>query len=330
MFEAPVIELLVDRSLHGVRIDSFLVKHFRNYTAYRMQRIVRAGGAWIDFNPATEIDRVHRGQTVQIRLLEPPDRILAPDAVDIPVLYEDPWMMAVVKPAGLISHPAGEVQHKTLANVVQDMLDRRGPLKGLMRPGIVHRLDRQTSGVMVVALTHDAHARLALSFEESRVSKTYIALVEGRLREQAGMIDAAIGRSPTGKHVLMSCRPDALEKRPAKTKYEVIERFANHTLVRATPFTGRNHQIRVHFSHLGHPLVGDEFYEAFDSIKLGSEELLSSDEPRAADTGLPLRRHALHAHQLEIAHPVSNIWMQFQAPLPEDFAATLVALRAKG
>lgn len=319
-------ELIVDRALHGVRIDSFLVKHFRNYTSWKMQRIVRAGGATIDHAPASETDRVFRGQTVRVQLLEPPDKLLLPDDISLPVVYEDPWMMVVCKPAGLTAHPTGEIQHRTLANAIQQHLDTNSPSRGLMRAGIVHRLDRQTSGLMAVALTHSAHTRLSLSFEQSRVSKTYVALVDGVAANDSGVISVPIGGSPTGRHVLMSCRADAIDRKPARTHYRVLRRYSNHTLISATPLTGRNHQIRVHLAHLGHPLVGDEFYESHGRYKPLDEELDSGEVPREVDTGLPMRRHALHAEHLEFAHPITGIWMSFSCGLPDDFVATLQKL----
>ena len=314
-----------------MRIDSFLIRHFRNYTSWKMQRIVRAGGATIDCAPATETDRMHTGQRVRIRLLEPPDKLLSAHAEPVPVLHADPWIAVVHKPAGMISHPTGEHHTSTLANVLQRWVDERAPWRGLMRPGLVHRLDRQTSGVMVIALHHLSHRRLGNAFESGRVSKTYVALCEGRIAKDEGTIDWPIGRARTGTHILMSARGDAIDARAACTRYRVLERFDRYTLVEARPATGRNHQIRVHFAQLGHPLVGDEFYEAFGKIKplrMAGEV----DEPDDWDaggiiTGLPIRRHALHAAQLSFAHPISQLWLEYSAPLPSDFAATLEQLR---
>lgn len=333
-----VSEMTVDRDANGVRIDTFLERHFRNYTSWRLQRIVRAGGATIDHAPAAETDRVYFGQRVRVTLLEPPDRLLPGEPREIPVLYEDAWIWVVDKPAGLIAHPAGEFPTGSLVNVLQHRLDQRTSLRGLMRPGMVHRLDRQTSGLMVVAMNYAAHRGLASAFEYGRVSKTYVAIVEGRILDDSGVIDAPIGRTPTGRQILMSCRADALDRRPSRTHYRVLERFANHTLVVARPMTGRNHQIRVHFAHLGHPLLGDEFYETHGRLKpirvrrkrpAGEPE--DPDEPDAneVETGYAIRRHALHASRLELAHPVTGIWMSFQAELPADFRETLNQLGAE-
>lgn len=187
---------------------------------------------------------------------------------------------------------------------------------------------------MVLALHHLAHRRLSEGFEQGRVSKGYLALVHGRVRDERGTIDLPIGRARTGHCVLMSARGDAIEPRPAKTRYEVLERFADYTLVRARPATGRNHQIRVHLAQIGHPLVGDEFYEAYGRIKplrmageVSAEELDGAAE--GVETGLPIRRHALHAERLAFAHPITQLWMEFAAELPADFSAALRDLRAR-
>lgn len=318
-------ELIVEEYLHGLRIDTFLVRHFRNYTTWRMQRMVRAGAATVDEAPADQTQRVFAGQRVRIRLLEPPDKLLDPEPVSLPILYEDMWMIAVNKPAGLIAHPTGEFQSGTLANVLQAHVDARTPLKGLVRPGVVHRLDRQTSGVIVLATDHVAHRNLSQAFETGQTSKSYLALVEGVMERSSGTINRPIGRARSGRHVLMSARPDAIGAKPAKTHYTVLERFAAHTLVRATPVTGRNHQIRVHLAAIGHPLVGDEFYAANGRIKPLHDS--GDDASREVETGLPIRRHALHAERLCLAHPITQVWMELQARLPADFAETIQVLR---
>jgi 23S rRNA pseudouridine1911/1915/1917 synthase len=323
-------ELFVEAESSGCRIDTFLERHFRNYTPWRLQRIARGGGVTINSAQAGETDRVFYGQCVRVTLLEPPDKLLRTSPDVLSIIYEDDWLLVVDKAAGMIAHPAGEYPNGSLANAIQHRLDQKVGLKGIARPGIVHRIDRQTSGLMAIALNYTAHRNLAATFEASRVSKTYVALVEGVIQKDAGVIDAPIGRTPTGRQVLMTCRADALDKRPSKTHYKVLDRFANHTFVVARPVTGRNHQIRVHFAHLGHPLIGDEFYEAHGVIKP-----LVLDDPDAdpyeldlgIETGLPIRRHALHAANLAFAHPITGMWMEFLAPLPPDFRETIDLLR---
>lgn len=307
--------LTVEPYLHGVRIDSFLVKHFRNYTPFRMARIVRTGGVTIDGVVAVPTDRVFPDQRVFVRLVEPPDKLITPDPLPLSILYEDEWLMVVDKPAGWICHPVGDVHRGTLANAVQHHLDAHSPLPGLLRPGIVHRLDRLTSGVIVVTKHHLPHRLLSIAFQEGRVEKTYLALVEGRLADAAGLIDLPIGLHPAGGTILMSAAPDARNPRPARTRFRVIERLADATLVEASPLTGRLHQIRVHFAALGHPVVGDEFYGPFGAIRPSRFDAPADERDAIARPA----RHALHAQRIEFAHPITSAPIVCQSAAPADF-----------
>ncbi len=341
MGEPYSAELIVEAELHGVRIDSFLVRHFRNFTSWRMQRIVSAGQVQINHVVASQTQRVFGGETVRVRLTEPPDKLLRSEPVPFRLVYEDPWLLVVDKPAGVVAHPTGNFQSGTLANGLQAYLDERAPLPGLVRPGLPHRLDRQTSGLMVVATHHRAHAELSIAFEARRVSKSYLAIVEGVLQQPSGTIDLPIGRSRAGRRVLMSARADAVDARPAKTPFHVEERFAAHTLVRAQPLTGRNHQIRVHLAQIGHPLLEDEFYDKRGTFKPWRTESAPSvgGDPTAETPGhiatrddeaprlLQQGRHALHAASLSFAHPITGAWMTFQSPLPPDLRRTVESLR---
>lgn len=329
----PTLEFAVERDLHGIRIDSFLEHHLRNYTKWRLARLVRAGAVRIDWAPVDESRRVTRGERVEVRLFEPPDKLLLPQPIELPVLYADAWVLVIDKPAGLIAHPTGEYQTGTLVNALQHLLNQQTPYPGLLRPGIVHRLDRQTSGLMVVAAQHRSHMQLSAAFEQGRVSKTYLALCAGRLEADAGAIDLPIGRTRFGRGVLMSARADAVDRKPACTKYRVLQRFAEHTLVEARPLTGRNHQIRVHFAHIGHPLVGDEFYlprGAVRSPRSAERARLSGLEAEIGEVTEDFDelegRHLLHAARLEFAHPISDVWMTFTSALPADFRGRLQQL----
>ncbi|MCA9052317.1 MAG: RluA family pseudouridine synthase [Planctomycetaceae bacterium] len=331
----PTLEFTVDRDLHGIRIDTFLSYHLRNYTRWRLARIVRAGGTKIDFGPVDETRRVARGERVQVTLFEPPDKLLLPQPIELPLVYSDNWILVIDKPAGLIAHPTGEYQTGTLINALQHILNAQTALPGLLRPGVVHRLDRQTSGLMVVAAQHRSHMLLSAAFEQGRVSKTYLALVEGTVSEDHGSIDLPIGRTRYGRGILMSARADAVDRKPACTRFRVIERYPQHTLVEARPQTGRNHQIRVHFAHIGHPLVGDEFYLARGAIRSERSAIRARRSGLEAEIGGVLAeeedddslgRHMLHAARLEFAHPISDLWMTFTAPLPQDFCERIAAV----
>lgn len=248
--------------------------------------------------------RVFAGQEIAFRLIEPPDKLLEAEPRDLEILYEDPWIIVLNKPAGLVAHPVGEFQTGTLANAVQWHLDRQTKVKGLLRPGIVHRLDRMTSGLMVLAKEHASHSALSIQFQRGQVQKAYIALLEGIIEENHGEINLPIGQSTACATVLMSAGPDARNPKPARTHYEVVQRFASRTLVRAWPKTGRNHQIRIHFATIGHPIVGDEFYEPGGKIK-----------PPTNDRD---QRHALHAERLSFEHPIAKTPLAFESPVPEE------------
>ncbi len=304
------IECIVEPYLSGVRIDSFLAKHLRNYTPWRLNRMVSAGLAKIDDQPAEASDRVFCGQRIAVRLLEPPDKLLEPDPSPVSVVYEDPWIVVVDKPAGLVAHPVGDFQVGTLSNVLQHHLDQQTCVRGLLRPGVVHRLDRMTSGLIVTAKEHMAHRLLSIDFQQGKLSKSYVALVEGLPDFETRMIDYSIGQRPGGNSVLMSARPDAKNSRPAKTRVTVVERFATCTLVECVLFTGRNHQIRVHMSHVGYPIVGDEYYGPNGTIR--NSPRFDGDEPTE-------ERHALHAASLGFLHPILREWMQFRTNPPGDF-----------
>ncbi|HBH52390.1 MAG TPA: RluA family pseudouridine synthase [Planctomycetaceae bacterium] len=363
-FEA---QLTVENYLHGVRIDSFLVRHFRNYTPYRMQRLVRAGQVRIEGVQAESSSRVYRGQAVHVRLLEPPDHLLPAEPRELEILYEDQWLVVVNKPADLVVHPCGNFSSGSLANALQAHFDRQTQLPGLVRPGIVHRLDRLTSGVMVCPKDHLAHRHLGISWEQGRVSKAYLALVYGEPLEDRGEVGTPIGQWPGGGTIRMSVSTDAIDPRPSRTRYEVLERFQGYSLVRARPLTGRLHQIRVHMASIGHPLLADEFYGpspvfreadlAHRATQLPSPFFGSGDQlpqtgqslrktanvddedaederetprlPKADDPLNPLLidRQALHAEQLQFLHPITLQAMDFRAPLPADMGRVLVALR---
>ena len=302
-----VLEFIVEKSSSGIRIDRFLGRHLRNYTAFRLQRMIQAGQASRDGGIIDLETRVFLGQRIAIRLAEPPDKLLEPEPADLDILYEDPWLIVLDKPAGLVAHPVGEFQTGTLANAVQRHLDCQTKIKGLLRPGIVHRLDRMTSGLMVLAKEHASHTDLSIQFQRGDVRKTYQAVLEGTLAGDRGKINLPIGHAASRETVLMSAAPNARSPKPACTRYEVIERFPDRTLIEARPLTGRIHQIRVHFAAIGHPVVGDEFYEAGGGIK-----------PPVADRN---QRHALHASMLVFRHPVTREQIGFHLPLPDDMRA---------
>lgn len=314
---------VVERYLSGVRIDTFLSKHFRSYTSWRLHRMVRAGQACVNGEPAEPERRVYTGQEVTIRLIEPPDDLMPAENIPLSILYEDDAMIVVDKPAGLIVHPCGERPRGTLTNAVQWHVDRTSPLKGLLKPGVVHRLDRDTSGVIAIAKDHLSHRLLSIQFQEGDVRKTYVALVEGVMRDDGGLIDKPIGRVPGCSSALMTAADDALDARPSQTEFTVLERYPRHTLVQARPRTGRLHQIRVHLASLGHPVVGDEYYAAFGALKPPRPPLLPDGTRPGPPISPLIPRHALHAAALGFEHPVTKRTMEFTAEIPPDIRTAI-------
>jgi 23S rRNA pseudouridine1911/1915/1917 synthase len=300
------ISLTVEPYLNGVRIDSFLLRHLRNYTNFRIQRMIRTGNVWMAGAEISLSQRVFVGQTVQVRLAEPPDKLYEAQPLAIPIVFEDPWILVVEKFAGMVAHPVGPHQSGTLCNALQWYLDQESLRRGLLRAGIVHRLDRMTSGLMVIAKDHLSHRHLSLDFQNERVSKSYLAIVEGQ-PPGSGVITLPIGRAAGTASILMTTRTDAINPRPARTDYEVLHRAESVSVVKARPFTGRNHQIRVHLAAIGHPVVGDAYYEAKGVVR-----------PKRHDAvGFP-SRHALHAHTLRFAHPITQVSMEFESQMPDD------------
>ncbi len=371
MNEPPTFELIVDNYLNGKRIDTFLARHFRCYTSWRLQRLVRAGQVYVEDLRADCNQRVFRGQHVRVRLTEPPDRPVEPAALPLEILYEDPWIVVINKHPDQITHPGGPTQHGTVLNALQHHLDQQTVRRGLLRPGIVHRIDRYTSGLLVAAKDHLSHRKLTMHFEKRRVYKAYLALAHGVLETDFLLIDRPIGLVVRNGRKLMSTADDAEDRRPAWTAVSVLERLPGATLVSAHPLTGRPHQIRVHLASIGHPILGDEYYGPdWPGIPLEEEEPESEwtasgqAEERAqgqstraesaretpatagrsdgSDQTAPsgpdvvvtrsttqrlIDRQALHAYQLCFRHPITEEWMTFEAPLPEDMRQAVERLR---
>ncbi|MEZ6125278.1 MAG: RluA family pseudouridine synthase [Planctomycetaceae bacterium] len=315
MPDADHVCFVVERCYSGIRIDSFLSRHLRNYTPWRLMRLVEAGAVRVNDMRAEWDQRVSAGQMVTVRLTVPPDQLLLPLSRPFPIVYEDPWLLVVDKPIGLVAHPVGEFQDGTLSNILQAHLDQQTWAPGLLRPGIVHRLDRMTSGLLVVAKDQKSHRELSADFQNGRMSKSYLAIVEGRPAFHELSINRAIGHRPGGRSVLMSAADNALNARTARTDVTVIRQFRNACLVSCRLHTGRNHQIRVHLSHVGHPILGDDFYGPHDTLK-------PTSHPDASAT---TTRHALHAAQLAFHHPILRADLTFRSSPPPDFFDLLSA-----
>jgi 23S rRNA pseudouridine1911/1915/1917 synthase len=308
---------VVDEAGAGTRLDTWLARAVPELSRARVQALMAEGRVSLDGKPPRPSARVRSGQEV---VLDVPLPVAAePEAEDIPLtlLHEDADLLVVDKPAGLVVHPSPGTPRGTLVNaLLRHVCDLSG-VGGVLRPGIVHRLDKGTSGLLVVAKNDAAHRDLALQFAGRNVQKEYLALVLGVPRAREGTIDAPIGRDPRDRK-RMSVR--AARGREARSTFCVIETFDGAALLRVRIHTGRTHQIRVHLGSLGHPVAGDPTY--------GGTRAPSSRGAAARAALSSLGRPALHAARLAFRHPRTGERVAFESPLPADLAAVLEALRA--
>jgi 23S rRNA pseudouridine1911/1915/1917 synthase len=318
---AEPVELTVEAAEAGHRLDAFLASRFLDYSRVHLRRVISAGGVRVDGRGGKPAYRLKAGQRVSVVLPEIPREAPRPEDIPLEVLYEDEFVAVVNKPPGMVVHPARGHWSGTLAGALQF---RFGPTLsgsgGASRPGIVHRLDRDTSGVILVARNDQAHAKLAEQFAARSIEKEYFALVVGCPGRDRDIIDCPIGVHPHVRQ-MMAIRHHDRESRPAQTFYEVLERFAGFAAVKLLPKTGRTHQIRVHLNHIGYPILCDRQYGGRSRITRGEIR----HDP--ADETVLLERQALHARRLRFRHPVSGAVLEVEAPLPGDMAAVLAALR---
>jgi 23S rRNA pseudouridine1911/1915/1917 synthase len=307
--------LIVPDESDGTRLDLFLTSVMADRSRSQIQRLVKEGRVTIAGNVAKSNQSVKGGQTISIDVPEPVEAAPQPEVLDVPILYEDADLVVVDKPAGMVVHPAAGHSSGTLVNALLHQVTDLSGIGGEKRPGIVHRLDRGTSGVMVVAKHDASHEELARQFHDREVEKDYIALVWGVV--QAGRrIDAPIGRD-TGNRQKMSAK--ARRSREAVTRIVRTE-FINPavTLAQIAIHTGRTHQIRVHLSAIGHPIVGDSLYGGMHRRVPGDLRAVTH-----------LQRPFLHAARLVFSHPSDHRRMEFTSPLPADLQTVLDDLRAR-
>jgi len=292
------------------RIDNFLSQRYGQLSRAQYQKLIKAGRVSVNGRAVNVSYRLNPRDVLEFQLPAQTPRVIPPREMPLAILYEDAHVLAINKPPGIMCHPGKKLTDDTLASGLIHHIygDELGP----HNPGIVHRLDYDTSGVMVVAKTPEAHVAMSQQFEKRTVRKEYLALVRGAISKRFGQIAAPIGYH-TGRYGLMSVAADAAQARPALSAYEVRERFAGHTLVSVVPKTGRRHQIRVHFESIGHPLIGEKHYRGGLS-------------PDPLEEIMP--RLALHAWKLSLTHPVSGRPLELTAELPADFAAVLAHLRS--
>ncbi|MCL5051935.1 23S rRNA pseudouridine(1911/1915/1917) synthase RluD [Acidithiobacillus acidisediminis] len=306
------IALLLPEERGGERLDSLLAELLPQLSRSRIQELLQAGEIEIDGQHARPSLRVRGGESVRV-LVPPrePEHWLA-EPIPLRIVHEDAEILVVDKPAGMLTHPGAGHPQGTLANAVLAHCPANAHLP---RAGIVHRLDKDTSGLLVVAKSEHARQDLIEQLAERSVHREYIALVQGAMTG-GGRVEVPIGRHPQDR-LRMTVRDDG---RWARTDYRLLERFSRHTLLRLRLASGRTHQIRVHMRHLGHPLVGDPVYGGRRIVPPGLD-------PAALATWNEFRRQALHAWRLELEHPGDGEHCAWESPLPEDFEALLALLR---
>jgi 23S rRNA pseudouridine1911/1915/1917 synthase len=313
-------ELTVPPEAEGVRLDRFLADQWPDYSRTLLAGVIRDGLVTVEDLPAKKVKpalKLEAGQLITVQRPALEEASLEPEDIPLDVLYEDEAIIVINKPADLPVHPPKAGRGGTLANALLFHFEK---LSGdPVRPGIVHRLDADTSGVIVCAKDDSAHFKLAKQFEERTVKKEYIAIVRGRMKDATGTIDKPIARHPD-HYEMQRVHPDG---KPALTEFEVLEAWRRFSLLRLRPRTGRTHQIRVHLSAINHPVVGDRLYSRRPPLTR-SEVLRHPPQP-----GEPplIARQALHAAAIEFAHPRTGEVMRFEAPLPADMQRTLAALR---
>lgn len=323
------VEFVVPEEHSGKRVDLFLTMVLDGYSRVFLRKIIVDNQVSVDGQVVKPAFKVFAGHRVLIQLLPPPPTD-GPIAENIPldVLFEDDAMIVINKPAGMVVHPAKGHWSGTLTAALafhfQSLSDAGGPA----RPGIVHRLDRDTSGVIVIAKTNEVHFKLSAQFEAREVQKTYLAIVAGMLDRDRDRIHQPIGHHPYQRDK-MAIRSGHHSSRDAETFFEVIERFHGYTFVRVSPKTGRTHQIRLHLAHVGCPVLCDRLYGGHSQVTLGQLQRrhVRGFPPLAGDDRIVLARQALHAAKLELAHPKSGKAMVFEAPVPNDMDEALAALR---
>jgi 23S rRNA pseudouridine1911/1915/1917 synthase len=304
----------IEKSLPSGRLDAFLREKFPVVSRVALKRLIEQGHVRVNGHTVKPTHSPRAGEQIEIHWPEARPAEAQPEEIPLDILFEDKSLLVLNKPAGLVVHPAAGNEEHTLVNAL--LHHCQGSLSGIggvARPGIVHRLDKETSGCLVVAKNDGTHLALSKQFAAREVGKIYNAIVCGELACDSGEIRAAIARHPTHRK-RMAVRDDD-SGRAAHTTFRVLERLNAATFVEAQLHTGRTHQIRVHFQFLGHPLVGDETYGARQNKRL--TELTGYEPPRVL----------LHARELSFVHPRTQKEMSFEAPLPEDFREALKSLR---
>lgn len=309
MNENGLQRLTVSPEDAGVRIDKYLAEQLPDITRSYLQKLLKDGSVQMNGKPVKASTKTAVGAVIALAIPEPEEPEILPENIPLDILYEDSDVILINKPKNMVVHPAAGHYTGTLVNAL--MYHCRGDLSGIngvLRPGIVHRIDKDTTGVLIVCKNDRAHNALAEQLKEHSITRKYRAIVCGNLKEDEGTVDAPLGRHPQDRKKMAIVRSGG---KRAVTHYRVLERFGNDTYIECQLETGRTHQIRVHMASLGHPLLGDEIYGR-------------------AKSPFKLEGQTLHAMVLGFIHPITGEYMEFEAPLPEYFEKLLEKLRKSG
>lgn len=310
---------LITKEESEQRVDTFLASHMTALTRSRVQDLIRDGQVRVNGDPPKRSYRLKAGDDVTISIPAPLPYHLKPESVPFIPVYEDASLIVVNKPPGMVIHPAPGHGTGTLVHGLLQHCSGLSGIGGILRPGIVHRLDKDTSGLLVVAKNDRAHQRLADQFKAGRVHKRYVAIVHGLVRGERGEIELPIARHPRRRKEMSVAREGG---RRALTRWQRVETLGGmFTLLHVTPKTGRTHQIRVHLSYLGHPIVGDSVYGY-------KRQWWKKNFPQEKGPQTAIPRQMLHAESLGFIHPDSEQYCEFQAALPEDMQGVLNMLRS--
>ncbi len=309
------------------RIDIYLTHHIENATRTKIQQAIAAGSVLVNGKPVKPSYKLSGGETIDISIPAPPPPDVLPENIPLDILFEDDHLLIVNKPAGMVTHPAFGHYSGTLVNALLfHCRQNLSTLNDVTRPGIVHRLDKDTTGLMVIAKDDATHAHLAGQFERRDIDREYWALVWGRFQgkeKKSGVIEAALGRSPADRKKITVRN----EGKHATTRYEVLEEFPFLSLLRLKLLTGRTHQIRVHLHYIGHPVFGDPTY---GGRRIAWGETGKKKKELVHQLLKMISRQALHAKTIGFVHPVTKERMKFESELPQDITAILDILRSNG
>ena len=316
-------DIVVPAGKKKERLDVYLTNHVENATRTKVQTAIRAGLVQVDGKAVRASHPVAPGEVIHITLPQPPPPDVTAEPIPLSVAYEDDDLLVVNKPAGMVTHPAYGNYTGTLVNALLYHCGALSTMNENSRPGIVHRLDKDTSGLMVIAKNDVAHVHLARQFARRTITREYWAVVWGKFSVSVGVIDAALGRSKSDRKIMAVVAGG----KHAVTNYEVLERFPYLSLVRLRLQTGRTHQIRVHLAHIGHPVFGDPTYHG---RRLNAGPRTSRQKSEVQDLLELVPRQALHAKTIGFIHPATGEKMVFDSVLPEDMQALLDRLRSAG